>query len=378
MITKKENGGDVEVAYTPNIGGGASLRTTEDGGRYIGIVSEEELRRVAEIPPDWATVEVKANTWPQQDSDGPFLACQIKGRFRPPAVTSTCILDAISELKEASPEVGALPRYDVPVDSKPVMLEVSITDLHLGLITHGAEDGTAGKWDLERAEQAYLRALVSLLRAAAGYTIEEIVFPVGNDFLHVDNAHRTTTGGTPMPDAAPYTVTFKRGVSLLRRAIELLADVAPVKVLVIPGNHDEMSMLHLGMILEAYFHANARVEVDATPDTYKRVVYGANLIGFEHGYQAGAKRTRLAALMAQKWPKDWAETKFRAWHLGDQHRHGGFSEMGVEIAHLPSLAPANRWHVKNMFNFMERCAVAFVWSRTEGEIARLQSRLLRE
>ena len=105
-----------------------------------------------------------------------------------------------------------------------------------------------------------------------------------------------------------------------------------------------------------------------------------NLIGFEHGHSV--KPIRLAALMANERPDDWAETLYREWHLADQHRKGSskpamLEEQGVAIEYLPGLPPANEWHRLKAFNRQQRAGVAFVWDHEEGPIHRAQVNISR-
>jgi len=128
-------------------------------------------------------------------------------------------------------------------------------------------------------------------------------------------------------------------------------------------------------VMNAYFHQNDNVTVECDPSPYKFKRYGVNLIGFEHGHSVAT--IRLAALMANERPQDWAETKYREWHLGDQHRKGSakpsvMEEQGVSVEFLPSLTAPNEWHRLKSFNWQKRGAMAWVWDYNYGPLARLQ------
>jgi hypothetical protein len=173
---------------------------------------------------------------------------------------------------------------------------------------------------------------------------------------------------------------YERGEKLLIQAIEMCKAVAPVEVLSIPGNHDKYSAFTLARVMNAWFHNDENVTVDASPSPYKFKHYGCNLIGFQHG--SGLAQIRLAALMANEMPQAWADTDggYREWHLCDQHRKGSakpsaMEEQGVSVEFLPSITVPNEWHRDKSFNHQKRGAMAWVWDREIGPMARLQVNL---
>lgn len=252
-------------------------------------------------------------------------------------------------------------------------LEVCILDPHFGMQCCTPESDHP--WNMDLAEETCLWAIDGLLKLAEPFgPFERIIFPFGNDYLHADNIYHTTTKGTPQPDMYSWPEVYRRGKDLAIKMVEMLKRVAPVKIYQIPGNHSYHSDYTIGMILDAYFHRDANVEVDCSSSPYKFHRFGSNLIGFEHGNSIPP--IRLASLMANMRPRDWAETSFREFHLGDQHRKAtakpsSFEEQGVSIEYLAGLTPPNMWHKTHAFNFQKRGAVAFVWDYSLGQQGRL-------
>lgn len=362
--------GTIEVEASPRVEHARVVSRDADGVRHIGLRSEAELRRYFDVPDNYRTQLIRPNSWPQQDAEGPFIANQMRGLFTPPKQEELAVARLLDDLRKASPKVPKLRRKPGP-KSDACMLEVSVFDLHLGMVTQkGSADAD---YDMDTAEQLYLWAIEELIRGASGYEIEKILFPMGNDYMHVDTPGHTTTKGTFQAESAFFHTIFERGMRLLIAAIDRLKEVAPVHIVVIPGNHDETSAIHMGYVIAAYYHNDPNVVVDTGPDPYKFVEYGVNLIGFEHGN--GQKQVRMAALMAQECRDAWARTVYREWHFGDQHRKGGFEEQGVSMEFLPSLVPGNYWHRKQTFNNQKRGAMAFVWSKRRGPVSRLQVNL---
>lgn len=293
-------------------------------------------------------------------------------RRKSPLLDMTVLLDKLAAHACVSP----LYRSVTALTTKRA-LEISIMDPHYGLqCFKGASDHD---WNLETCRDLCFWSVENLLKLAQAHgNYEEIVFPFGNDFLHHDNLQHTTTRGTLQPEGMSYTYVYETAIELAVTLVERLAQVAPVRVIQISGNHDEVSTFSLGHLLKAYFRHNTSITCDVSSSPYKFYRYGVNLIGFDHGHHINTMR--LGNIMAQERPKDWSETLYREWHLGDQHRKGTgkpsvMEEMGVSVEFLPALTPANAWHKQKGFNWQKRGAMAFVWDYNQGPVARLQVNL---
>jgi hypothetical protein len=250
------------------------------------------------------------------------------------------------------------------------MLEISIPDLHYGMDVWAPKGGD-GSYNMDIADQLFMAAIEELLELAKRDKYEYVLLPIGNDYLHVDGRGQATTKGTPQDDAVQWQHAFHRGRDLLLAGIDRLKRVAPVHIISVPGNHDADSSLHMAMIIEAYYHNDPNVTIDAGPSPIKYHEFGKNLIGFEHGRSIPA--TRMAGIMAEDQPEAWARTQFREWHLGDQHRKGGawFEELSVGIEYIPSLCATNAWHREHAYTW-RRAAWAYVWGANRGPLSRLQ------
>lgn len=254
-----------------------------------------------------------------------------------------------------------------------LLLEVSIPDLHLMQRGYAAACGLEA-YDAEVAERLFLGAVEELLALAEPYAVERILFPLGNDFLHVDREPGTTTKGTQVGGVADWTAGFTCGQRLLLQAVERLRERAPVDLVSVPGNHDQATTVAYAQVLAAYYRQDPDVTVTRSTERRHLYEWGRCLIGFEHG--RSIKPVRLAGLMAAMDPQAWARTRYRAWHLGDQHRRGHarpvvFEELGVGIEYLPSLAPTSLYEYQQGWTHHVRAATAYVWGRERGQIARL-------
>lgn len=376
--------GSIKVSATPINRGSISASWTDlDGLRHFGLTTEQELRAVANIPEDYELLFMRPNSWAAQDGEGPFIAHQIRGTFRPASSTPARIESLLERLRKESPSVPMFARPYMLPDAQRRMLEISIVDPHIGMI---CKPPTASQeWGPEIAYTFFMWAIDSMLMQAQMYApFDTILFPFGNDFLHAEigatnrSVGHMTAAGTDQPEMMAWHDAYILGEEIAIRAIEKLSEIAPVVVPVIPGNHDRWSAYTLGRVLFNRFYNDENVTVLADANPYKFIEYGQNLIGFEHGHSIA--RVRMAAVMANEAKEAWARTSFREWHCGDQHRKGSsvptvFEEQGVSIEFLPGLTPVNDWHKLKSFSWQKRAATAYVWNRDTGPEARLQAHI---
>lgn len=304
-------------------------------------------------------------------------------RRKVPKTIEDPIKAILSRLESKSPVVKLIKRKVTKGQEKHGRnaLELCIMDPHYGMRCF--TPSSDAEWSPELCESMVVKTLEGLLNLSAPYApFDEIILPFGNDFFHTDNVFNTTTGGTVQPEGESYLHTFTSGEEFAISIIEMLKEIAPVKIYSIPGNHDRTSSFMLGRILQAYYHNDKNVSVDASSSPYKFHRYGVNLIGYEHGHSV-KPQVRLASLMANECPKDWEQTKYREFHIGDQHRKGSsrpsvLEEQGVSIEYLPSITAPNEWHRLKSYNHQKRGTMAFVWNYDRGPIARLQVNIDKE
>jgi hypothetical protein len=307
----------------------------------------------------------------------PLWQVKVWLRRRTPQETSLAAL--LDTLRERAPLLPTIKRPKLRKSAARRALEVDIMDPHLGLLC-GMPEADA-PWDLDLAAGHIMAALEDLIAKAEPFgPFEQVFLPFGNDFQHSDTVFHTTTAGTGQPEAISWHRVYVYAEQVAIRMLERLRQVAPVWVYEIPGNHSRMADFTLARLLAAYFRTCGDVSVDASASPYKFHRFGVNLIGFEHGHSVA--QIRLASLMANERPKDFAETRYREWHLGDQHRKGSsnpaaLEEQGVSVEFIPGLTAPNEWHRLKAFNHQQRGALAFVWDFHTGPVARLAHNILR-
>jgi hypothetical protein len=280
------------------------------------------------------------------------------------AVLRTLIEDA----RKYSPKYQTI-KYNKLSDGH--LLEIGMPDLQLGRLVDEEEAGLSSSpvQYVGRATQS----ITKLLDYAHELPISRIVFPVGNDFFNSNTAAMTTAHGTPQQDDVRWQRTFSMGRRMLVSMIDIMTTIAPVDVLIVPGNHDEERIFYMGEALEAWYHHSANVAVNNSLSKRKYYLFERNLIGFTHGYWE--KMERLASLMAYEVPEWWALTHNREWHLGDKHHKADMiyktEEManGVVVRILRSLANPSVWEYDKGFVGSAKATEAFVWHPEQGVVA---------
>lgn len=362
---EKDRAAEVEASATISVKG-----DTAEVGRITDHVVKTlaDLIRVCEIDTDeWLIERWVANKWEMgaKDNVGNLISrplYQVKAWLKrnKPIIEAKAAIAALIE--DAKKQIA--PRK--PVSRQPSgahMLEISIPDLHLGKLAWAPETG-GENYDSAIAAELYRDALEALLARVKPFGFERVVLPVGNDFFHSDTKQGTTTKGTPLDTDSRFHKTFIVGRRLISWAIDRLRQVAPVEVVIVPGNHDTMAAFHLGDSLECLYHNTPDVTVRNEPIPHKYVDYGLNMILFTHGDKG--KRDKLPMLMATEKPELFGRTRYREAHIGHTHESKVQEYMGVRVRTSPALCAADAWHSENHFVGNLRSAEALVWSREDG------------
>jgi hypothetical protein len=255
------------------------------------------------------------------------------------------------------------------------MLLINIFDMHYDKLAWHEESGV--DFDAKIGKRIIREAVDNLLSHASHYNIDEIWFPIGNDFFNSDKAYpySATTKGTPQQSDGRWQKIFREGRTLLGEIIQELSQIADVKVPVIPGNHDYERVFYLGDSLECFFYNHGNVEVINLSDDHnyprKYLKFHDNLIGFTHGNNE--KANELHEIMSMESP-DWSSSRFKYMYLGHFHheKHIKFISTqdfkGLHIEYLPSLTAPDGWHHQKGFIGSQRGAKAYIHNAKYGRI----------
>lgn len=249
------------------------------------------------------------------------------------------------------------------------LYEIAIPDLHIGKLAWGEEVGE--DYDIKIAIERYKEAVEALLSRIDTSTISKILLPVGNDMINVDNNLNTTTAGTPQIGDSRFGKMFLAAKDLLIETIDRLSLIAPVDVVIVAGNHDNLNMFTLGEVLSAWYHNTENVSIDNSPKQRKYYQYGNTGIQFTHGNHE--KHLELGLIFATEEAQMWADTKFRFCQLGHFHHTKKTQYVSVEehqgfqVQVIPSLSSSDQWHYSKGYNALKQ-AKAFLIHEESGII----------
>lgn len=269
----------------------------------------------------------------------------------------------IEDAKKYSPRY---PKINYPIYNDGYLYEIAMYDIHFGRLTWDEESGES--YDIKIAEKAIKSSLIKLLSLVENQKISKILFPMGNDFFNVDSKFNTTTGGTPQQEDTRWQKTFQKGRELCVWMLDLCSQIAPVDVLIIPGNHDQQRAFYLGDSLYSWYHNSQDVNINNEAIGTKYYNYGKTLLGFTHGNDV--KLEKLPFIMAYDQPELWAKTKFREWHTGDKHHKKGLTPIedessGMLIRIIRSLVAFDAWTYNSGYRSL-RASESFLWHPENG------------
>ena len=275
--------------------------------------------------------------------------------------------ELIEDLRNLSPKVSKIERKR-PDDRKDLhLLEISAFDLHIGKI------GIKGdEYNFDIAEERLFSAIEHLLYRAQGYYIDKILFIVGNDLLNSDGDWPipSTTKGTPQFNSNYHIDMYRLARKLMIKAIDKLSEIANVHAMVVPGNHDRESIMHLGDCLQLYYKYNENVKVDNNDCLMKALPYGNNLIISDHG--DGPKTADLPGIISQRFKNMWSDVDYVEVHRGHFHTNKAMKLQAIEelngitVRNLSSMSATDYWHDSKGFIGNIKKAQAFIYSRENG------------
>lgn len=354
---------------TPN---GATLESGKSGT----IRTLDDLLAVCDVDlTRWQVARYVVNKWDtaMRGADGAAVTTQlyqvkawlepVRGLDDARALFAGLLTDLAGKAHEYTPIV-----YPPLADDDAHMLELDPFDLHVGMLAWAEETGA--DYDSEIATDLAKRAVARLIQLSSGFRFERVLIPLGNDLAHtdrtVDGKGGATTRGTQQDvDTRPAKMT-RAVINLCTAMIDAARQIAPVEVVIVPGNHDTEKMPLFGEVLSAWYRNDESVTIVNDPAPRHYVRYGASLIGLTHGHEV--KPEALPLLMATERP-DFGQAIYRLWRVGHRHRKGEtISEYGgVRVCTAPSLAARDHWHAVSGYGHM-RAMEAHVWHRAHGPI----------
>ena len=278
--------------------------------------------------------------------------------------------DLLSALKSYSPSFEKIKRDKI---TDPHCLVIDIADLHIGKLASAMETGE--EYNVQKAVELASQGVAGILQKAEGFEIDQIVFVIGNDVLHVDTPAGTTTSGTKQDTDGTWYDNFMAAKDLYINVIEKLVQEANVHIVHNPSNHDYMTGFMLADTVYSWFRKHPNITFDVSMAHRKYYAYGQNLIATSHG--DGAKMADMPLLMANESKDAWSSTKWRYIYLHHIHHMkkinflSGQDYHGATVEYLRSVSYTDSWHHRQAYQHVPKCVTGFLHHKEFGQVARL-------
>lgn len=290
---------------------------------------------------------------------------QVKVWLKPKAGKSFADLakEVLADVKKYAPKYPVI-KYKKVTDGH--LLVIDPADVHIGKLCLAFETGE--DYNNQVAVKRVLEGVDGIVNKAQGFKVDQILFVIGNDILHIDTPKRTTTSGTPQDTDGMWHNNFRIAKRLYIEIIEKLLTIAPVHIQYDPSNHDYTNGFFLADTITSWFAKCKAVTSNVTPAHRKYFRYYNNIIGTTHN--DGAKEQDLALLMAHEAGKDWHECKHRYIYTHHIHHKKSKDYMSVCVEALRSPSGADSWHHRNGYQHAPKAIEGYLHHKNHGQIAR--------
>ena len=239
---------------------------------------------------------------------------------------------------------------------------LNIQDLHLSKLAWSKESGA--DYDINIAKQIYKDAVNDLMKKVPQDRVAQILMVAGSDYFQADSNKSTTTAGTYVDSDGRLAKTFSEGCSLLTEMAEMLGTRFEVKIIVIPGNHDEQLSYFLGAYLSAWFRNHKNVSVDNEPKSRKYHSFGKVLLGLVHGHREKLKD--LPLIMMRENQASVSQYKYYEWLTGHRHIEATDELHGVKVRTCNALCGPDQWHFSQGYVGTIRTSQGLLYNKDHG------------
>lgn len=241
-------------------------------------------------------------------------------------------------------------KVKLPKQSGAFASVIGISDLHFMKQAYDSEWNST--YDQKKAKAALQKAINTIISHIALHGTPDVIYlPVGTDNLHVDNPNHTTTKGTAQASATDgnWKESLQRYVDINLGMIEMFAQVAPVEVVVINGNHDHITSEMLGVLLTTVYRDRDGITINRSHYPRQYFQYGSNCIGFAHGDDVGIRKLKTSLhkfIMAEasEFGVNMHQCKEFLFFSGHLHMDSFEDLGGVKHFIIPSLSGTDDWH----------------------------------
>jgi hypothetical protein len=299
---------------------------------------------------------LRVNTWGAENNQSKQVRLDLKGR-KDGIDIAELVEQFKKEVAEHSPILATTPW--TPETGK--LLEISIPDLHLGLLSWNKETGM--DYDIRVAREAYLSAVNAMVSWGKQHGAEQILIVVGHDLLNSDTPENTTAKGTRQDEDSRHVKSFEFAWRTVKDAIEICLSEAPTTAIFIRGNHDTNRITMVGEVIRAWFRDNSAFNIDNDPKDYKIYVWGKCMICHTHGHLC--KHDKIPGIFATDFPREWGDTVHRTCRVGHGHTERVREFPGMTIEMVPSLGAPSAWTASSGYR-SQRAAFGYIWDKEHG------------
>jgi len=247
------------------------------------------------------------------------------------------------------------------------LLHIHGSDLHFGALV--VEEYGSPTYNCHIARERYLKGLSRAVEFSKPFGDPAVIVnPAGGDFVHHDNIQgKTSSTKNQMDlDGIPEDI-FVRAVDLYLEGVEFLLESTEslIRVEVVPGNHDYMLSVAMGLAARERFHGNPRVVIGNLLAPYAYLQWGDSALVLHHGH-GRRKAPELADLLGS-----WAKTERVAYRYGyaitgNLHHVASEEDPGVMLLQQPSPAGSDRYHTLGGWTTARPAMMAYAFDRTSG------------
>ena len=252
--------------------------------------------------------------------------------------------------------------------------EIAPLDAHLGKLAWAMETQQRD-YDLKIGVDDYAYANDQSLEWISPFCPEKIFYILGQDLMHTENLEGVThRGGNVLDVDSRLDKLMDAAIDITIKNINRCRSMAPVEVILVPGNHDLYASKWLARCLDRHYRKDKHVEVDYGPNNRKARLWGQTLVGWSHEIPP-AKAAAYVNELAQIFKEEWSKAEYVEIHYGHKHKKAETKTLpvtthgGVLLRQLTALSPIDYWHYDNMFTDAVPGGESFVWHKELGVVA---------
>jgi hypothetical protein len=273
----------------------------------------------------------------------------------------------LKRLQKAAPRIRKS-----PVPTKTLAIPANF-DVHIG--KHCELIRTGNDYTPDKAVKQVLEGQAALFALTKPFGVTDILLPMGNDVVHVDNNNYTSTSGTPQDAYGSVESMMMLASEMYIRSIEGFAKNHNVWLTHVHSNHDRVAGWSVSQNVATYFRNHPRVHVhpssiDQRP--FKYFLFGNDLIVFAHMEGkveeilgtiqeeislVGKPISRIYVYIAHKHHKDVSmrgskviKNKEKDFNGLTTIKHGAPVTGRVHVEMVRSPSPADPWHALKGFH----------------------------